>query len=88
MLRVLVGYLLVVNLFAYAVMWVDKRRAARGARRVRERELLLWALAGGTPGVVAAMRIHRHKTRKTSFLWGLLGVVALQMAIAVWALVG
>ncbi|MHC4339702.1 MAG: DUF1294 domain-containing protein [Planctomycetota bacterium] len=83
MLRVLIAYLVFVNLLTYAVYWMDKRRAERGRRRISERELLLWALAGGTVGALLAMRRLRHKTKKRSFQIALYIVILVQVA-AVW----
>ena len=57
------GYLLVVNLWAFALMWFDKRRAKRGGRRIRERTLFLSALLGGSLGALLGMQVFRHKTQ-------------------------
>jgi len=76
----------VVNLLTYGVYWWDKRRARIGGRRISERELLMWALAGGSAGAIAAMRIHRHKTQKLSFrIW--FGLVLLVQASAIVLLI-
>lgn len=56
----------------------DKSRAQRGGPRVRERTLLLAAFVGGSPGLVVAMLVVRHKTRKASFLLKLALVLVLQ----------
>ena len=57
------GYLLAVNLWAFGLMWLDKRRAKRkGARRIRERTLFLSALLGGSAGAVLGMWTFRHST--------------------------
>ncbi|MHC4548819.1 MAG: DUF1294 domain-containing protein [Planctomycetota bacterium] len=88
MLRVLVFYLLLVNLAAYFLFWLDKRRARRGGPRISEKELLLCALAGGSPGALLAMRRFRHKTRKRWFRLAFFAVVALQIGVVVlviWA---
>lgn len=82
MLRVIVAYLLFVNLLTYFVYWLDKRRARRGGHRVSENELLFCALAGGSPAAWLAMRRLRHKTQKTWFRVSFYGVVALQLAVA------
>lgn len=61
----------------------DKWRAKTGRRRVPERTLLLWSLAGGWLGGLIAMLVVRHKIRKRSFMrrfW--LGVVVSTVA---WA---
>jgi uncharacterized membrane protein YsdA (DUF1294 family) len=87
-LRVLVFYLLLVNLAAYFLFWLDKRRARRGGPRISEKELLLCALAGGSPGALLAMRRFRHKTRKRWFRLAFFAVVALQIGVVVlviWA---
>ena len=56
----------------------DKRAAKRaGARRVRERTLHLWALAGGFGGALLGQAWLRHKTRHPSFL-----IVTLLAAVA------
>ena len=85
MLKIIIGWLLLVNLLTYFVYWLDKRRAKKGGRRVSERELLVWALVGGSPAAFYAMRKLRHKTQKTSFkVWFALVVIA-QLA-AIWFL--
>lgn len=83
MVKILFAWLILVNLLTYFVFWLDKRRAKAGHPRIRERELLLWALAGGTPGAILAVRRHHHKTRKLSFKLGLAGVLAAQIAL-IW----
>lgn len=68
---------------AFVAAVLDKRRARRGRGRVPERALLALALVGGSPGLVLAMLVARHKTRKVSFLARLALVLALQ-ALALW----
>jgi uncharacterized membrane protein YsdA (DUF1294 family) len=79
--------LLLANLIAFALFGMDKRRARMGLRRVSERTLLLWALAGGSVGALAGRQFFRHKTRKQPFstlLW--LIVAAQAMTVAAWAM--
>jgi uncharacterized membrane protein YsdA (DUF1294 family) len=78
-LRLLAFYLVAINVVAYGVYWLDKRRAERGGRRVPERELLLWAAAGGSLGSWLAMRRLRHKTQKRGFRMAFLAIVAAQV---------
>ncbi len=80
-MKFLIWYLAGINLLAYAVYWLDKRRAEKGQRRISERELLLWAGAGGSLGAFLAMRRFRHKTAKVSFRVGFFGIVLLQVAV-------
>jgi uncharacterized membrane protein YsdA (DUF1294 family) len=64
----------------------DKGQARRGRARIPERVLLGGALVGGSPGLVLAMLLARHKTRKLAFLAPLVLIVALQCAVAWWLL--
>lgn len=58
----------ILSLATLAAYAADKRAARRpGARRVRERTLHLWALAGGFPGAFLGQSLLRHKTRHLSF---------------------
>ena len=78
----LAGYLLAVNLWAFGLMWLDKRRSKRkGARRVRERTLFLSALLGGSLGAVLGMRAFRHKTQHWYFVWGMPAILVLQIVM-------
>jgi uncharacterized membrane protein YsdA (DUF1294 family) len=85
-IKLLLAWLLLVNALSFLVFWWDKRRAQAGGRRIRERELLLWVLAGGAPGAWIAMRTFRHKTRKLSFRAAFWGVVLLQLTALLWLL--
>lgn len=64
---VLVAYLVVVNVVAFAVYGVDKKRAERGEPRIPEFALLLLAFLGGAVGALVGMLAFRHKTRKLRF---------------------
>lgn len=85
----LCAYVLLMSLLAFLLFWIDKARAKRGAWRIRERTLLLFAFLGGAFGAWIGMLLFRHKTRHSAFnvlvplacaLWiGLLVFVALRL---------
>lgn len=77
-------YLVFVNLVTFGLFWLDKRRAHKGEWRVRERELLGWALVGGTPAALLAIHRLRHKSRSL-FRFQIYGVGILQ-AMLLWFL--
>ena len=76
-------YLAVVNLAAFALMGVDKRRAERGAWRIPERTLFLPAILGGSPGAILGMQVFRHKTRHRQFAVGIPLILLVQLVIVV-----
>lgn len=67
---ILAVYLIVVNLSAFAMFGVDKRRARKHRWRIPERRLFGVALAGGSLGALAGMYGFRHKTSHKLFSVG------------------
>lgn len=80
--NVLIVYLALMNIFSFAAMGWDKRRAVRHRARTPERRLLLYAIIGGSPGAILGMLIFRHKTKHLKFTLGLPVILVLQIAIA------
>lgn len=81
----LLGWLAAVSLVTFCVFRLDKRRAVRHERRVRESTLLWLCAVGGAAGGLLAMRIFRHKTKKKPFSIGVPLMLAAQTALAVWS---
>ncbi|MEA4933664.1 MAG: DUF1294 domain-containing protein [Lawsonibacter sp.] len=82
--QLLKWYLLAVNLCAFVLMGVDKRRARRGAWRVSEKSLFLPALLGGAFGGVLGMGMFHHKTRHWYFRFGFPLLLLLQLVLEIW----
>ena len=82
------GYVLVLmgvtSAFLFVMMGLDKARARRGGRRIRERTLFVFALLGGAAGGTAGMFVFRHKTRHRSFRLGFPLLAAAQLALLAW----
>jgi uncharacterized membrane protein YsdA (DUF1294 family) len=72
-----------VNVGSVIAIWWDKRRAKKDQWRIKESTLLVWALVGGWPGGIWAMRRFRHKTSKRSFIAKYVLVVLFNMALVV-----
>ena len=82
---IVVAYLILMNLIAFAMMGIDKRRAKReGMRRIAEKTLFLSAIFGGSIGAIAGMYTFRHKTRHWYFVWGMPVILIAQITLAVW----
>ena len=77
-------WVLALSLADFALMGVDKRRAKRGAWRVKERTFFLLALLGGSPGALLGMWAFRHKTRHWYFKFGLPAILLAQIALGLW----
>lgn len=64
-------YLAAVNVTAFALMGIDKKRAQRHEWRIRERTLFLTAALGGGFGATVGMHFFRHKTKHWYFVMGM-----------------
>ncbi len=79
------GYLLLINLVAFLLMGLDKRRARRNRWRISEKTLFLSAVLGGSAGALVGMYLFHHKTRHWYFRYGLPALLALQILCFLWA---
>lgn len=80
-------YLLLVNVIAFVMYGIDKRRAKKDAWRIPEARLLLVAAAGGSVGAWLGMKVWRHKTLHKKFRYGVPAIFMLQVALALYMLV-
>ena len=81
-------YLLAVNLAAFFLMGMDKRRAQWGKRRIPEKTLFLPAVLGGALGGTLGMYLFHHQTRHWYFRWGYPLLLILQLAALSWLTLG
>ena len=70
--------LLILNTVSFFIMCIDKNVAKSKNRRISEKTLLLIAILGGSVGVLAGMRVFRHKTRHIKFVFGVPLIIVLQ----------
>lgn len=56
-------YLLALSVITFFTYYADKKKAKRGAWRVKESALLAMSFFGGAYGGFAAMQLLRHKTK-------------------------
>ncbi|MCA0969859.1 DUF1294 domain-containing protein [Halobacillus litoralis] len=74
-------YLSVMNITMYVMMWSDKRKAEQEKWRIKERTLWTVAFLGGAIGGWLAMRLFRHKTKRTAFAIGLPGLSLVYLTV-------
>jgi len=96
--RLLLYYLLLVNLLTFLAYGLDKWKAVRNgrksggkarrndnlSRRIPEASLLLLAALGGSPAALLAMYLFRHKTLHKKFRYGVPAILLVQIAIAIY----
>lgn len=82
LLKAVFIWLAVINLIAFALMGLDKRKARRDAWRIPEKTLFLAALLGGALGSTVGMHLFHHKTRHWYFRFGFPVLLILQLLLA------
>ena len=80
--KILIVWLILINIIAFVQMAADKHRAKKGLRRVREKVLFLTAAIGGSIGALIGMYALRHKTKHMSFVIGMPAILIVQIAAA------
>ena len=71
----------VMNVVAFTLMGIDKRRARRGAWRISEKALFLTTACFGGLGGVLGMKVFHHKTQHWYFRVFFPVLLVLQIAI-------
>ena len=84
MILVIWAVLAAANLLSFALYGIDKGKAKRGAWRVPESTLLLFAALGGSAGALLGMELFRHKTKHWKFRVLVPLFLILHIALGVW----
>ncbi len=69
MAKILLIYLVLINIVTFIIRWVDKRKSVKHKRRISEKQLLIFTAVWWFIGAIAWMTVWHHKTIKWKFLW-------------------
>lgn len=64
---ILVIYLLAINISAFILYWMDKRKMKKGKQQIPHALLIFLAVFGGAVGALLGMLLFRHKIRERKF---------------------
>ena len=79
--KILIIYLIAVNLLAFILYGVDKKRAKKREWRISEKALIGIAVIGGSAGALLGMHVFHHKTRHWYFRYGLPVILIIQLLL-------
>jgi uncharacterized membrane protein YsdA (DUF1294 family) len=82
-MKYLIIYLIVINLVAVIATVADKRKAKKGAWRIKERTLLIISALGGSIAMLITMKKIRHKTKHKKFMVGIPAIIIAQLLLAI-----
>lgn len=86
MTRIVVYYLIIINILTFLVYGIDKWKARNGKWRISEATLLLLAVIGGSIGAWAGMSVWHHKTLHKKFRYGVPLILIIQVALIIFML--
>ena len=78
--QIFLVYLILVNIIAFLLFGLDKRKAQMHRWRISEKALFIPAILGGSIGAILGMHLFHHKTKHWYFRFGLPLILALQLA--------
>jgi len=80
-LWVILFAVLVINVFGFVLVGIDKYKAKKHRWRIPEKTFFIISILGGSPGVYIGLFTFKHKTRHISFIVGIPLIIALQLAL-------
>ena len=84
MTKIILCYLLAVNITTFLLYGIDKYKAKKNRWRIPEATLLTVAAIGGSIGAWAGMRVWHHKTMHKKFKYGIPIIIITQIAVLVY----
>ena len=84
MTKIILCYLLTVNIATFLLYGIDKYKAKKNRWRIPEATLLTVAAIGGSFGAWAGMRVWHHKTMHKKFKYGIPIIIITQIAVLVY----
>lgn len=82
-MKLLLGYLLLINVTGLLLMLADKQKARKNRWRIPELTLMGVAAIGGSLGTLMGMRLFRHKTKHPKFYIGVPLLLAIQVVFGI-----
>ena len=80
---IVVIYFVLVNLIAFIMYGVDKKKAIKHKWRIPEHDLILVAVLGGSIGALLGIKAFRHKTKHPKFFIGVPAILIVQLILLV-----
>ncbi len=77
-------YIVIINILAYMLFGIDKRKAKSHQWRISEFTLFMVAGIGGSFGALLGMNRFHHKTKKVKFKVGISCICIVHLLIFIW----
>lgn len=82
--KIVLIYLVVINVLGFLAMGLDKHKAKMGDRRIPENTLFSFTFLGGGIGTIGGIYVFHHKTQKKKFTIGMPFILILEILIFIY----
>lgn len=82
--KAVIIYILVINVFAFIIMGLDKEKAKKNHWRIKESTMFMAAFLCGAAGILLGMKVFHHKTKKPTFEFGIPILLILNIFIFIY----
>ena len=79
--KILLYYLILINIIAFITIYIDKQKAIKRQWRIKEFTLFLVSILGGSLGTLLGMYTFHHKTKHKKFTLGIPFIIVIQFII-------
>lgn len=74
-------YLLLINIIAFIIIYIDKQKAIKHKWRIKESTLFFISIIGGSLGTLIGMYTFHHKTKHIKFTLGIPFILIVQIIL-------
>lgn len=85
--NILVYYLILINVIAFIIIYIDKQKAIKHKWRIKESTLFLISILGGSLGTLLGMYTFHHKTKHKKFTLGIPFILVIQVVISYFIII-
>lgn len=78
-MKIILVYLLIINIIGIYIMHLDKTKAKKGYWRIPEATLFMVAALFGSVGILIGMNLFHHKTKHMKFVIGIPAILIAQV---------
>jgi uncharacterized membrane protein YsdA (DUF1294 family) len=83
-MKIMFSFVVGINLLGFLMMGFDKLKSKLGLWRIKERTLLVTALAFGSAGIYLGLLVFRHKTNHRQFTMILPVMLVIHISLVLW----
>lgn len=78
-MKIALYYILLINIYSFILMYLDKTKSKKGKWRIPEKKLFISAILLGSFGILSGMYTFRHKTKHLKFVIGIPIILVIQL---------